>query len=331
MSLSSAQLLPLANASVLVTGGLGFIGSQLAIALVNAGAEVTVLDADVEHTGANAFNLATVRDRVRLLRGDIRDAEALRACIEGRDYLFNMAGLSSHLESLRNPLEDLDVNYRAQLGITDTCLAAAPAIRIVHASTRQVYGRAESLPVAETHAIHPPDPNGINKYAAERHYELAARLRDLHVTSLRMTNTYGPHMRVRDARQTFLGLWIARAVAGTGFEVWGGEQVRDFTFVDDLVDACLLCALGDHAGRVFNVGGAVTTLRDAADALVKTVDHGSYSVCDFPAERKAIDIGDYVADDTALRQATGWMPTTSLVDGLERTVHFYREHIARYV
>jgi len=318
------------GARVLITGGLGFIGSRLALRLVAAGARVTILDAALPQSGANPFNVESVRDRVTVVDGDIRDGAILRQSLRGQAYLFNMAGLTSHVESLRGPLEDLDINYRAQLGIVDACLEDNPDIRIVHASTRQVYGTPDRLPVDESHPVRPPDPNGINKHAAELYYQLNARLHGLKVTSLRMTNTFGPHMRVRDARQTFLGLWISRAVAGQEFDVWGGEQVRDFTFVDDLVDACCRVAVLDDSGGVFNVGGNASSLRALADLVVQVAGSGSYVVRHYPDDRKSIDIGSYVADDRALRTATGWSPRTPLRAGLAETVAFYREHSSRY-
>lgn len=319
-----------AGARILITGGLGFIGSRLALKLVEEGSHVTVLDCGLPESGANAFNVRAVSDRLTIIDADIRDTEALRGALGGKTHLFNMAGLTSHVDSLSAPHDDLDVNYRAQLGIVDACLAVNPAIRIVHASTRQVYGVPDGLPVAESHPVRPPDPNGINKYAAELYYQLNARLHGLRVTSLRLTNTYGPHMRVRDARQTFLGLWIARAVAGEQFEVWGGEQVRDFTFVDDVVDACCRVAALDDRGGVFNVGGPASSLRELADLVTQVAGSGSYVVKQYDDDRRAIDIGSYVADDRALRNATGWSPHTSLREGIERTVEFYRENGARY-
>jgi UDP-glucose 4-epimerase len=320
------------GASVLVTGGLGFIGSHIAIRLARAGAHVSILDAEAPDSGANWFNVAAVSKDVNVTVGDIRDDALVRRCVLGQDYLFNCAAQVSHVASLRAPLEDLDVNYRAQVALLDACRELAPRIRIVHASTRQVYGRAQRLPVDETHPVVPPDPNAINKHAAELYHLLGVRLHGMRTTILRMTNTYGPHMRVKDARQTFIGTWLARAVAGERFEVWGGTQVRDLTYVDDLVDACLGVALEERTcGEVYNVGGAESiALHALADLVIEVAGSGSYTVTGHPANRRAIDIGDYVADDRKLRAATGWAPAVSLRDGLARTVAFLREHGAEY-
>ena len=178
----------------------------------------------------------------------------------------------------------------------------------------------------------PPDPNAINKHAAELYHALCVRLYGTRSTVLRLTNTFGPHMRVKDGRQTFVGTWLARAIAGECFEVWGGEQVRDLTYVEDAVSACLAVALEDHTcGEVFNVGAAESiSLRALADIVVEAAGCGTYVVTEHPANRRDIDIGDYVADDRKLRAATGWSPDVTLRDGLARTVSFLREHGAEY-
>lgn len=320
------------GASVLVTGGLGFIGSHIATRLARAGARVSILDAELPDSGANWFNVAPVSKNVHVTIGDVRDDALVRRCVLGQDFLFNCAAQVSHVASVEVPLMDLDVNYRAQVALLDACRELAPRIRIVHASTRQVYGRAQRLPVDETHPVVPPDPNAINKHAAELYHLLSVRLHGMRTTILRMTNTYGPHMRVKDGRQTFIGNWLARAVAGEQFEVWGGTQVRDLTYVADLVDACLAVALEERTcGEVFNVGGSESiALRALADLIVDVAGGGSYVITEHPAQRKAIDIGDYVADDQKLRAAISWAPTVSLRDGLARTVAFLREHGAEY-
>ena len=328
----SSDLAAFRGRSVLVTGGLGFIGSHIAARLADAGARVTILDALAPDSGGNWFNVSAVLDRVTAIVGDVRDDALVRRTLAGQEFLFNCAAQVSHVASMDAPLEDLDVNYRAQVALLDACRDVAPTIRIVHASTRQVYGRAQRLPVDELHPVVPPDPNAINKHAAELYHGLAVRLHGMRSTILRMTNTYGPHMRVKDARQTFVGEWIARAVAGGTFEVWGGEQVRDLTYVDDLVRACCAVALHDRtSGEVFNVGGPEPiALRALADLVIEAAGGGSYVVCAHPDDRLRIDIGDYVADDRKLRSATGWAPEVSLRDGLARTVAFLRAHGSEY-
>jgi len=263
--------------------------------------------------------------------GDIRDTAALASVIAGRQFLFNLAGRTSHLDSMKEPLADLDVNCRAQVGLLELCRAAAPDIVIAHASTRQIYGRTERLPVDERHPLQPPDVNGVNKMAGEAFHLLYHRVYGLKTVALRLTNTYGPRMRIKDARQTFLGLWVRRVLEGEPFEVWGGEQRRDLTYVDDAVEAFLLAAVRPEArGHVFNVGGPAFTLGELAGLLIAANGSGQSVVKEFPAERRRIDIGDYEADDRRFR-ALGWRPEVSTADGLARTLAYFRDHLRDYL
>jgi UDP-glucose 4-epimerase len=234
---------------------------------------------------------------------------------------------------MTDPETDLDINGRAQLSILETCRKHNPAIKIVFASTRQIYGRPAYLPVDEKHLVTPVDVNGINKAAAERYHILSNDVYGIRACALRLTNTYGPHMRIRDARQTFLGIWIRRVLEGQPFEVWEGDQLRDFTFVDDAVEAFCRAALDPKAdGRTFNLGGLeVITLKALAALLVEAASEGTYEFKSFPPERRRIDIGDYYCDDRLIRETLGWAPKVSLADGLARTVEFYRRNLARYV
>lgn len=322
-----------AGRRVLITGGLGFIGSHLARRLVEAGGIVTIVDSLLPDYGGLWHNVRDIRDRIQVNISDVRDRHAMPAHVEGQEFLFNLAGQTSHLDSMTDPLTDLEINCRAQLSILEACRERNPAIRIVYASTRQIYGQPDYLPVDEVHPIRPVDVNGIHKVAGEWYHLLYDRVYGIPATALRLTNTYGPHMRVRDARQTFLGIWIARVVRGEPFEVWGGDQLRDFTFVDDAVEAMLLAATSDMTrGRAYNLGGTeVVSLRDLAELLVSVAGSGSYEVREFPPDRKRIDIGDYYGDNQRIRADVGWAPRVDLADGLRRTVDYYRQHLAAYV
>lgn len=322
-----------AGKRALITGGLGFIGSHLAHRLLDEGAEVTLVDSLIPEYGGNLFNVSEFSDRVHVNISDVRDEHGLRYLIRDKDLLFNLAGQTGHLDSMTDPETDLDINGRAQLAILETCRKSNPEIKIVFASTRQIYGRPEYLPVDEKHLVRPVDVNGINKAAGEAYHILYNDVHGIRACALRLTNTYGAHMRVRDARQTFLGIWIRKVIQNEPFEVWEGAQLRDFTYVDDAVEAFMTAARDEAAnGRVFNLGGLeIISLHDLADLLVKVNGGGEYETRSFPPERKRIDIGDYYADYGAIQEAIGWRPRVPLEVGLARTLEFYREHLDRYV
>jgi UDP-glucose 4-epimerase len=318
---------------ILVTGGLGFIGSNLARELVEAGAELTLVDSLVPEYGGNRFNIAGIEDRVHVNISDVRDEHSLQALVSGQEILFNLAGQTSHLDSMRDPFTDLEINCRSQLSILETCRSVNPEIRIVFAGTRQIYGRPRRLPVDEEHPLAPVDVNGINKTAGEWYHLLYGDVYGIPVSVLRMTNTYGPRMRVKDARQTFLGIWLRLLVGGGELEIWGdGSQRRDFNFVDDAVSALVLAAVRDEAvGQVYNLGGPErVSLRELAELLVELNGSGSYSLVPFPPDRKAIDIGDFFADYSKIGHELGWSPSVPLREGLERTLAYYREHGEQY-
>jgi UDP-glucose 4-epimerase len=319
--------------NILITGGLGFIGSNLARRLVELGARVTIVDSLIPEYGGNLFNIAGLEDRVGVNISDVRDEHSFRHLVQGQDYLFNLAGQTSHLDSMQDPSTDLEINCRAQLSILETCRKHNPGIKIVFASTRQIYGKPDYLPVDEKHLLRPADVNGINKMAGEWYHILYNNTYHLRACALRLTNTYGPRMRVKDARQTFLGAWIRLLVEGKPIEVWDGKQLRDFTYVDDAVEAHLLAAAAEAAnGRVFNLGGCeVINLQDLAALLIRLHGRGQWLLREFPAERKRIDIGDYYADFSLIRSTLGWQPRVALEEGLGRTLEYYRHDLERYV
>jgi UDP-glucose 4-epimerase len=321
------------GAKILITGGLGFIGSNLARRLVELGARVTLVDSLVPEYGGNLFNLAGFEDRIRVNISDVRDKYSLNYLVQGQDYLFNLAGQTSHMDSMRDPFTDLEINSRAQLAILEACRHANPGIRVVFASTRQIYGRPHYLPVDEKHLLRPVDVNGINKMAGEGYHILYHDAYGIRATVLRLTNTYGPRMRVKDARQTFLGIWIRLVIEDKPFEVWGGEQLRDFTYVDDAVDALLIAATRPEAvGRIYNLGGErVISLRELAALLVETNGAGEFLIRSFPEERKKIDIGDFYSDYRLIRQELGWEPKVPLNQGLSLTLDFYRKYLSSYL
>jgi UDP-glucose 4-epimerase len=323
---------PFRGSRVLVTGGLGFIGSNLARPLVTAGARVTLVDSLAPQYGGNRANIAGLEDDVHVEIADVRDEPRTRALVRDQDVVFNLAGQTSHLDSMVDPYTDLEMNCRAQLAVLEACRRAPVPPKVVFAGTRQIYGRPRYVPVDEAHPIDPVDVNGIHKTAAEWYHALYGDVYGLRTCTLRLTNTYGPRMRVKDARQTFLGVWLRAVIRGERFEIWGdGTQRRDFTYVDDAVHALLLAGSRAEAdGEVFNLGGPPFTLREVAELLVEVAGSGSYRVVPFPSGRAAIDIGDYFGDHVKIRDRLGWQPRVSLREGLARSVAFYREHCASY-
>ena len=318
--------------TILITGGAGFLGSHIANYLVDCGAHVIIVDSLIPEYGGNQFNLRKIKGRAQVNYSDVRDSHGLRYLIQGVDYLFNLAGQSSHLDSMRNPFTDLEINCYSQLSILEICREVNPDIKIIFASTRQIYGRPEYLPVDENHPVVPVDVNGINKSSGEMYHLLYNKIYNIRTCCLRMTNTIGPHMRVKDARQTFVGIWVKNLIEGKPIEVWGGEQIRDFTYVTDCVEAFLLAASHKGCdGHFFNIGGPKISLRELAELMIKVNGGGKFVVKDFPEESKAIDIGDYYSNDEKFRVTTGWNPKYDLEGAISETMAFYKNNLHHYL
>ena len=322
------------GAKILITGGLGFIGSNLARRLLTLGAKITLVDSLIPEYGGNLFNIEDIKNDVRINVCDVRDPFAMSYLVKDQEYLFNLAGQTSHMDSMTDPHTDLSINAVAQLSLLEACRKINPNIRIVFASTRQLYGKPDYLPVDEIHPIRPVDVNGINKLAGEWYHLLYSNVYGIRACALRLTNTYGPGMRIKDARQTFLGIWIRSLLEDKPIKVFGdGLQLRDFNYVNDCVEALILAGASDQAiGKVFNLGSdEVINLKDLAALMVELKHHGRYELVPFPKERKNIDIGDYYSNYQLINNTLGWTPRTDLRTGLESCLNYYQEHHRHYL
>jgi UDP-glucose 4-epimerase len=319
---------------VLITGGLGFIGSNLAHQLVSLGARVLIVDSLIPDYGGNLFNVHGIEDRVRVNIADIRQQSTMNYLVRGHDVIFNLAGQVSHIDSMQDPYTDLEINCRSQLTLLEACRHNNAAVKVVFASTRQVYGRPDSLPVTESHLVRPTDINGINKAAGEYYHLVYNNVFGVRACSLRLTNVYGPRQLLKHSRQGFIGWFIRLVIENNEIQVFGdGTQLRDFVYVDDAVDAFLRAGADDASnGQVFNVGGLEpTSHRDLVELMIHTAGSGRFTCTSWPSDKKAIDIGDFYADSSKIGATLGWRPTTPLADGLKRTFEFYRAHFDQYV
>jgi len=320
--------------NVLITGGLGFIGSNLARRLLEQGNQVTIVDSMIPQYGGNLRNLYGIQDKVNVNFSDVRDPFSINQLVKGQDYLFNLAGQTSHLDSMEDPFTDLDINAKAQLSILEACRKHNSKVRIVFASTRQIYGKPKYLPVDEEHPLAPVDINGVNKMAGEWYHLLYEKVHGIPSSILRLTNTYGPRMRIKDARQTFLGIWIRNLLEGKPIQVFGdGCQRRDYNFVEDVVDALILAASNDDAiGKVYNLGAPdPLSLKETAEIMCQEVKDSMFEMIPFPKDRQVIDVGDFLCDHELFRSSFGWNPKINFNKGIKLSIEYFKEEIDHYI
>lgn len=319
--------------SVIITGGLGFIGSNLAIRLVEMGAWVTVVDSLIPAYGGNLFNIDPIKDMIKVNIADVRDSYGMSQLVRGHDIMFNLAGQVSHIDSMEDPFTDLAINAQSQLSILEACRKNNPAIKIIFASTRQIYGKPQYLPVDENHPLHPTDVNGINKIAGEHYHLLYHNVYGLKTVVLRLTNTYGPRLLVKHNRQGFLGWFIRLLLDGKEITIFGdGQQLRDLNYVDDAVTALLMSGIEKEAeGQVMNLGDSqVVSLEDIVKIMIKVNGAGKYKLIPFPDVLKKIDVGHYYSDHSKAKKILGWEPRVSVNEGLAKTIEYYKKYGKEY-
>lgn len=320
------------NKNILITGGLGFIGSTLAHRLVELGANVILVDSLIPQYGGNLFNIKGIEDRVKVNIADVRDEYSMNYLVQGQDYIFNLAGTLSHIDSMKDPFTDLEINCVAQLSILEACRKYNPKVKIVFAGTRGQYGRAKYLPVDENHPQEPIDINGINNMAGEWYHILYYRIYGIRACSLRMTNTYGPRHQMKHHRQGIINWFVRQMIDGTKVKIYGdGKQIRDTNYVGDVVEALLLAMVSEKTnGEVYNLGGFPISLKDFVEKMIKIYGKGEYELIPFPPESKQIEIGDYIADYSKFKKTVGWEPKVSLEEGLKKTFEYYYKYKQYY-
>lgn len=318
--------------NVLITGGLGFIGSALARKLVDAGSIVNIVDSLIPEYGGNFFNIKGIENKVHVNISDVRDRYSMNYLVKNQDVLFNLAGTLSHIDSMQNPFADLEINCVSQLSILEACRNNNPKIKIVYAGTRNQYGKAKYLPVDERHPLEPTDVNGINCNAGEYYHLLYNNVYGIKACSLRMTNTFGPRHQMKHPRQGVLNWFLRQLIDGETIKLFGtGEQIRDINYIDDVVEALLLTGASDKVwGQVFNLGGTPVSLKEFVERAIKINGKGKFETVPYPPDMKPIEIGDYIADYAKITYTLGWQPKVDLDEGIKRTLQYYRKYKKNY-
>lgn len=313
---------------VLITGGLGFIGSNLAYKLVDLGADVTVIDALIPEYGGNIHNVNGIEKKIKIEICDIRNGEVLNRLIKTADLMFNLAGTLSHVDSMNNPLTDQEINCVAQLSMLEAIRDYNPGLKVVFTGTRGQYGKVEDIPVDEGCMMRPTDINGINKIAGESYHILYNKVYGIKTSSLRLTNTYGPRHQMKHNRQGVINWFIRQIIDGKRISLYGdGTQLRDVNYVDDVVRAMLLVMASEKTeGEVYNLGGTAISLKDIVEKMIDIFGKGSYELIPFPDNNKRIEIGNYMADYSKIKESVGWVPEMDIDEGLKRTFEYYLEN-----
>lgn len=318
--------------SVLITGGAGFVGSNLAHRLVQLDAHVEIVDSLIELQGGNESNLDGIIDKIKFHKGDVRDELLIDKLVKDKDFIFNLAAQTGHKKGMEDPFLDLDINGRGSLVLLEACRKFNSNVKIVYTGSRSQYGKILYTPVDERHPMNSADTNGISKLAGEKYHFLYNSVYGIKTTSLRLTNTFGPRHVMKHAKLGFINWFIRLAMDGKEIQVFEGVQKRDINYVDDVVGALLMVAVNDESvGEAFNLGtGEFITILDLAKLIVRVAGTGSFKVVPYPKDRAKIEIGDHIADITKIKNVIGWTPEISIQEGLERTVEYYRVNKSKY-
>jgi UDP-glucose 4-epimerase len=318
---------------VLITGGLGFIGSNLAIELVKYGAKVTIVDNMLPRQGGNLFNIKEIEDKVKVNFSDVRNQLSMNHLVKGKDYVFHLAGQVNHVDSMRNPVQDLEINCLGTLVLLEALRHHNREARVIFAGTRGEYGKSVKLPVDEDHPTNPKGIYAVTNLTAEKMVLVYHDIFGIKGVCLRITNTYGPRHQMQHDEYGVFNWFIRKAIDDDAIPVFGdGKILRDFLYVEDLVECMLMTALTEEAyGMVFNVGtGVPVSFIDLAKKIVEVAGSGRVEFREFTKERKEVEPGDYYADISRIKRVVKWEPKTSLEEGIRKTVEFYRKYREYY-
>ncbi len=322
------------NKKILITGGLGMIGSNIAKKLVELQANVTIADTSIIQFGANLYNIKGFEDKIEVINADIRNSEDMKPLIKKNEIIFNLAGQVSHNDSIKDPFYDADINYIGQLNILEIAKKCNPDIKIIFAGTRMQYGKVTELPVSENHPQKPLSPYALNKSAAENLYLFYNRLYGVPVVIFRITNPYGPGGQIKHGKYNIVNWFIRQALEGNAITIYGdGKQIRDYIYIDDLVEAFILAGVKDESnGKVFNLGsGIATKFHEMARTIISEISSGSITNIPWPDNYINIETGDFVADITKISNMIDWKPTINLKEGIKKTCEYYRKNIKNYI
>lgn len=316
----------------LITGGLGFIGSRLAVALAGMQAKVVIADSEIPGGGANRFNIEGIRESVKVVKADIKDVRQIQELVKEAQFIFNLAGTLSHTGSMENPFPDLEANCLSQIAFLEICQQHNPGAKVAYTGTRGQYGRARYLPVDEAHPAQPTDANGINKLAGEWYHILYFRNYGLKTFSLRLTNTFGPGHQMKNPQQGVINWWIRQLIDGQKIKIFGdGSQIRDLNYVDDVVTALLMSMAAEQTcGEIYNLGGEALSLKEIAELMIKAYGRGSYELVPYPPETKKVEVGNFIGDYQKIQKAIGWKPHISIEEGFRTTFDYYLKNKNHY-